>query len=1358
MIMRITALTLAITASFSINTLAQNGQFDLLQTQAVEQEKNRSVMNPPERELTRSAKIDNSKQVYLTPVLGTPQFFWANSAVKKFKAKKAKHTNTNTMHRSAGRHYVKQYKSLLGIKDAGERGLKYRSVSQPVKDKAITVSYDQYINGVPVLGGGVNLLMDKHHKLIAVGATVASQTRAIGNEQKFTLNKGQAIATAIENLINEKISSNNIVVDSSGKKAKLTGPVNGWNLSSDVVVKKVFYPQKNHVLSAYQISVRVNKAGSKRGDRKHGADVRHYGYIISASDGKILQKKNYSHSVFHRDGTDFSYLVYADRATKLPQDGPDGNNGSPHPTGTPDGFQAAFATQNLLTMQHADIHTKDPWLPAGATQTKGNNVDAYIDASAPDGFSPNTNDMRAKVNVNNEFNFVFDPTKDANANDTQKQAAVTNLFYTINYLHDVFYNAGFDEASGNAQLKNYGRGGQEGDPILAEGQDFSGLNNANMSTPPDGQSPVMQQYLFQGRTKVTIRFDNDKAYELINSQSGLGQTSYDTKTSVAFVMPNNASHDICQPFTNGADFAGKVLVANYKEACELDTLYESLNGVSPVVAMLINDRVLPPTFDTPTSSGKVISYGVIDIDSGTESISTFVNDVAAGGVSGYVSAKNKMFRDSTLSNLVIMHEWGHYIHGRLAGNGEGPGNNVYGGGMGEGFGDFIALMHQVREEDLTKPGGDNYNGVYAQGGWTDGSSVDKDNQAYYFGIRRVPYTTDMSKNALTYRHFRLDEALPSTHPIANSAKTVTDVGAHSQGEIWATTLFEAFMGLARDTDRLTLKQAKERMRQYLVSGMKLIPADATYLLARDTIIASAVANDIKDAKIIAKAFAKRGMGTGATSPAVSSSDLKEGLTESFETTSFIQARALTFTDIAETCDTDKIWDPTEVAELDLNVYNSGIETLAGGDLVISSNDKITIIDGSSISHKELAPYAQEQLKVKVKLNEDAVFNKHVTLSVASKAQPDRKVDFSFATNYDIGLSNKETFEISVDNDEDKKFVNWINTRKLENNNLDDGAWFGNLSADTKSKTVKIWPYTGKLDESLESPELDVASDADFVMSFDHVYITRNRLSGGLAGGLIEVQIAGGKWTNIDDNSITRYKLDGSELGKGYGGKVSADAGTKVDGENAFVGQNVTEEEMENRAAPLRKVSVNFARAYAGKKVKVRFRFFSADADGEANDFWELDNIEFKGLNKKVIDKSVIENVKLCKDNVAPVLTLSATAGTFANNSLKAPVKAGESIVLNAKATDINNDSLTYKWSQTSGESIKLSDTSKSSLTVRIPGSAKAGLLKFKVTVSDGKLSTTSDATLTVTPKKSSGSIGMFLLLAGFGLRFSRKNK
>ena len=46
-----------------------------------------------------------------------------------------------------------------------------------------------------------------------------------------------------------------------------------------------------------------------------------------------------------------------------------------------------------------------------------------------------------------------------------------------NFLHDVLYQYGFDEVSGNFQETNFGRGGREVDAVQANGQDGAGTNN-----------------------------------------------------------------------------------------------------------------------------------------------------------------------------------------------------------------------------------------------------------------------------------------------------------------------------------------------------------------------------------------------------------------------------------------------------------------------------------------------------------------------------------------------------------------------------------------------------------------------------------------------------------------------------------------------------------------------------------------------------------------------------------------------------------------------------------------------------------------------------------------------------------------
>ena len=55
-------------------------------------------------------------------------------------------------------------------------------------------------------------------------------------------------------------------------------------------------------------------------------------------------------------------------------------------------------------------------------------------------------------------------------------AATTNLFYWNNIMHDVYYQYGFDEASGNFQDNNYGNGGTSGDFVDAQAQDGGGTN------------------------------------------------------------------------------------------------------------------------------------------------------------------------------------------------------------------------------------------------------------------------------------------------------------------------------------------------------------------------------------------------------------------------------------------------------------------------------------------------------------------------------------------------------------------------------------------------------------------------------------------------------------------------------------------------------------------------------------------------------------------------------------------------------------------------------------------------------------------------------------------------------------------
>ena len=75
---------------------------------------------------------------------------------------------------------------------------------------------------------------------------------------------------------------------------------------------------------------------------------------------------------------------------------------------------------------------------------------------------------------------------------------LTQLFYVTNWYHDKLFLLGFDEAAGNFQQTNFSGNGSGNDRVLAEGQDNSGTDNANFSTPPDGQSGRAQMFTFNG--------------------------------------------------------------------------------------------------------------------------------------------------------------------------------------------------------------------------------------------------------------------------------------------------------------------------------------------------------------------------------------------------------------------------------------------------------------------------------------------------------------------------------------------------------------------------------------------------------------------------------------------------------------------------------------------------------------------------------------------------------------------------------------------------------------------------------------------------------------------------------------------
>jgi extracellular elastinolytic metalloproteinase len=176
---------------------------------------------------------------------------------------------------------------------------------------------------------------------------------------------------------------------------------------------------------------------------------RHWWHLgIDALDGAVLLQVD-------RIVND-SYRVFA-----LPKEDPDAGPRS-------DESNPADATASPFGW-----HDTNGAVGAEHTDTRGNNVNAQDDVDAN-----NSGGFRPSGGAGLDFLFAHYP---AQPPSSSLSAAITNLFYWNNVLHDVHYRYGFDEVSGNFQATNRGLGGAGGDPVQADAQDGSAFNNANFS-------------------------------------------------------------------------------------------------------------------------------------------------------------------------------------------------------------------------------------------------------------------------------------------------------------------------------------------------------------------------------------------------------------------------------------------------------------------------------------------------------------------------------------------------------------------------------------------------------------------------------------------------------------------------------------------------------------------------------------------------------------------------------------------------------------------------------------------------------------------------------------------------------------
>jgi hypothetical protein len=343
--------------------------------------------------------------------------------------------------------------------------------------------------------------------------------------------------------------------------------------------------------------------------------------------------------------------------------------------------------------------------------------------------------------------------------------------------------------------------------------------------------------------------------------------------------PGPTTTDGCTAFINAPAVAGKIAAIDRGVCTFVEKTKNAQNAGA--IGVLILNNVSP---GAPGMSGQdpAITIPTVSVSQG-DGIDIKAALAQPTTVNLRMARPPAVQLDAALDNSTIAHEWGHYISNRLVGNSNGLNSNQA-MGMGEGFADFTALLLLVKESDRALAANANFNGAYTETAYPvsgPGFAPDVLNNAYYYGIRRYPYSRDMTKNPLTFKHITDGVALPASPApsLRNSSSANSEV--HNTGEVWASMLWECYSNLLNDTARLTFAQAQDRMKRYLVGGYKMTPTNPTFVSARDALLAVMQAQDPRDYALCLQGFAKRGAGLGAIAPANLSSN-NAGVVESFK--------------------------------------------------------------------------------------------------------------------------------------------------------------------------------------------------------------------------------------------------------------------------------------------------------------------------------------------------------------------------------------------------------------------------------------------------------------------------------------------
>ena len=475
--------------------------------------------------------------------------------------------------------------------------------------------------------------------------------------------------------------------------------------------------------------------------------------------------------------------------------------------------------------------------------TKGNNVWAREDTAGDNGLVKIGAAARSStVSPALNFDFIFNGNSSPKT-VTNLQFATTQLFYWNNIMHDISYQYGFDEVSGNFQNSNLGRGGVEKDYVIADVQDGSGRNNANFSSPEDGSNPRMQMFLFNPSSRKTF---------LTNSPSSLAgykeslEGSFSTQNrlidkgpvtgNVAVYNSSDSGDNMGCTALSGTPLSGAIALVD-RGGCNFTDKVKNAELAGAIAVIVINrsDTIIGMG---GTDNSITIPAVLVGLTTGNA-----IRAALQNGQTVNVTLSGSVELDGDLDNGIVVHEYAHGISTRLTG---GPSNSsclVNDEEMGEGWSDYFTLMVTTNWAAATTTDGVKPRPI--------GTYVLGEDPLSGAGIRNYPFSTNKNINPLTY----------------DSLASSTGGETHNVGEIWTTVLWDMtwniiqMNGINTNLYNAESTGGNSVALKLVTEGMKLQPCLPGFIDGRDAILkADTILYNGKYSCAIWRAFAERGMG------------------------------------------------------------------------------------------------------------------------------------------------------------------------------------------------------------------------------------------------------------------------------------------------------------------------------------------------------------------------------------------------------------------------------------------------------------------------------------------------------------------